>query len=782
MNHPTRHTLPLIAATLTLAIACHASDAPAAPDLELSYSQPAADWHSALPIGSGRLGAMVHGGVGREHLQVNEDTVWQGKPHDYAHEGAAEFLPEIRRLLFEGKQREAEQLASKHFMSVPLRQKAYQKFVDLLVDFHHGDAKPKQYRRTLDLRRAVATVEYTIDGVTYRREVFASYPDQVIVVRLTADKPGKIGFDAHVQAGHGGQQTTAIDERTLAVSAAVQKDGIQYEARLRVRNDGGKVEVSDERVKVDGADSVTLLLAGATNFVNFRDVSADPAERNAATLEKIGDTDHRALLERHVADHRKLFDRVELDLGPATTGEMDTDERIAKFRESGDPQLVTLLFQYGRYLMIASSRPGSQPANLQGIWNNSNRPPWECKYTININTEMNYWVAEMCNLSECHEPLFSALEDLRQSGARVAEVHYDADGWVVHHNFDLWRGAAPINASNHGIWPTGGSWLSQHLWFRYLHTGDRKWLRKVGYPLLRDAAIFHAATLVEHPTKDILVSGPSNSPERGGLVMGPTMDHQIIRELFANVISASEILDTDAELRERLRKLRGRIAPNEVGSAGQLKEWVDKEDPHSGHRHVSHLWGLHPGCEITPLGTPEIFAAAQKSLEMRGDGGTGWSKAWKINFWARLIDGDRSWKLLGNLLGPAAGRGGGLYPNMFDAHPPFQIDGNFGATSGIAEMLLQSHDPHGDAESISDVQAGRAGFLHLLPALPSALPSGKVTGLVARGGFVVDIEWNDGQLVEANIESRLGLPLTIRYDGKEHPVKITAGKRYRFKP
>jgi len=750
--------------------------------LELWYAAPAGKWHEALPLGNGRLGAMVHGGTDREHLQLNEDTVWRGQPHDYSHEGAAEVLPEIRRLLFEGKQREAEQLASKRFMSVPLRQKAYQAFADLYIDFDHG--KPSKYRRALDLNTAVATVDYEVDGVGYHRQMFASYPDQVIVVRLTADKPGQINIDAHLDANHGGKQTTAIDDHTLAVSAAVQDDGIHYEARLCVQNDGGKLTFADDRFKVEGADAVTLLVAGATNYVNFRDISADPAKRNAETLAAVANTSYDELLKRHLDDYRALFDRVKLDLGPATTADKETSERIVAFADSGDPQLATLLFQYGRYLMIACSRPGGQPANLQGLWNASNNPPWEGKYTININTEMNYWVAELCNLSECHEPLFSALEDLTQSGGRVAKVHYDADGWVTHHNFDLWRGAAPINNSNHGIWPTGGSWLCQHLWFRYLFTGDREWLREVAYPIMRDAARFHADVLVEHPEKDILVSGPSNSPERGGLVMGPTMDHQIIRELFAAVITASEILDTDAKLRERLKKLRPRIAPNEVGSQGQLKEWVDKEAPNTGHRHVSHLWGLHPGCEITPLGTPKIFDAAQKSLEKRGDGGTGWSKAWKINFWARLLDGDHAWLMLSNLIQPAGGpRGrGGLYENMFDAHPPFQIDGNFGATSGIAEMLLQSHDPHGDSQEINDVLAGRAGFLHLLPALPSAIPTGSVTGLCARGGFVVDIDWKDGKLQEARIHSKLGLPLTVRYDGKEQPVKIGAGETFTFTP
>jgi alpha-L-fucosidase 2 len=722
--------------------------------LTLWYRQPANLWVEALPVGNGRLGAMVFGGTSHERIQFNESTVWTGEPHDYAHHGAAAYLGQIRDLLWAGKQKEAEDLAMKEFMSEPLHQKAYQALGDLVLESPvTGDVT--NYRRSLDLDTGIASVEFN----NTRREVFASYPANVIVIRIT----GEPHYTAKLESAHPGGETTPD-----SISGKI--DAIRYEART---------------VTIPDANGVTILLAAATNFKSFRDVSADPHARVEAVLAAAKAKGYASLRAGAIADYQRLFHRVSLDLGHTGAEKLPTDERIRNFAHTSDPSLVALVFQYGRYLLIGSSRPGGQPANLQGLWNQSNNPPWDSKYTDNINTEMNYWPSEETNLSECQLPLFDALKDLAISGAITAKEEYGARGWVLHHNFDLWRGTAPINASNHGIWETGGAWLSTHLWEHYLFTGDKAFLRDTAYPLMRGAALFFVDAMVKDPKTGYLITGPSNSPEQGGLVMGPTMDRQIVRSLFGDAIAASEILGVDAPLRDQLAGMRPKIAPNQIGKYGQLQEWMeDTDDPKNHHRHQSHLWGVYPGYEITPYGTPDLFKAAQQSLIYRGDEATGWSMGWKVNLWARFLDGDHAWRILQNLVQPASEKPAhaGLFPNLFDAHPPFQIDGNFGATAGIAEMLLQSDDPHGTPTSLTPVQAGRAAFVHLLPALPSALPEGHVSGLRARGGLTVEMSWKNGKLEKAVLTAREDIPVKVRYAGKEKEFRAKPGRSYTFGP
>jgi alpha-L-fucosidase 2 len=750
----------------------------------LWYKQPAKLWTDALPVGNGRLGAMVFGGVAHERIQFNESSMWTGEPHDYAHHGASKYLAQIRELLLAGKQADAEKLAMQEFMGVPVRQKAYQAFGDIELDFPALEgAQVTGYRRSLDLDTAITTVEYSYRGVTYQREVFASWPAQVIAMRLTTSRKGVLRFTTALKSAHSGASIGTIGGAAITMTGAIDDSAIRYEAKLALISRGGEVTWRDGKIKVNGADEAVLVLAGATNFRDYRDVSGDPKAENEKYLQAAARSGFDHLRSDHIRDHQNLFRRVFLDLGSGP--DLPTDERIRNFAKKGDPQLVTLLFQYGRYLMIASSRKGGQPANLQGIWNDSNTPAWDSKYTVNINTEMNYWPVEDTNLAECHDPLFDALKEVAASGAITAKEHYGARGWVLHHNFDIWRGTAPINASNHGIWQTGGAWLSTHLWEHYLFGGDTVFLRNTTYPLMRGSALFFVDAMVTDPKSGKLITGPSNSPEHGGLVMGPTMDRQIVRGLFGEVIAASQILDTDAELRKQLIEMRGRIAPNQIGKHGQLQEWMeDVDDPKDEHRHVSHLWGVFPGDEITPYGTPDLFAAARQSLIFRGDGATGWSMGWKSNLWARFLDGDHAYKILQNLLQPAADKAPGVtarpgvFVNLFDAHPPFQIDGNFGATSGITEMLLQSQDPYATPTSLTKVQTGTEAMIHLLPALPSAFPNGSVTGLRARGGVDVSIFWKNGKLEHATLVTHSAKPIKVRYAGKETVLQAAAGKAY----
>jgi alpha-L-fucosidase 2 len=755
----------------------------------LWYQQSARQWVEALPVGNGQLGAMVFGGAPEERIQFNEATLWVGEPRDYSHPGASNHLAAIRQLLFDGKQNEAEALAMKEFMSVPLRQMAYQPFGDVRLQFP-GHEQFEDYRRELNLDEAVARTSYRIGGVRFGREVIASAPDQAIAMQLTADKPGQVSFSVGLDTLHrdnsvkpGAKNELILTGRVRATHNGVTNTNpLRFEARLQVRADGGTVTRDGNRLVVSNANSATLILVAATSFKNFQDVSGDPAKACAKALANVRRKDWSRLRAAHLADHQKLYRRVSLDLGASDNAKFPTDERLRRAPQSNDPGLATLVFQYGRYLLIASSRAGGQPANLQGIWNDSLTPPWDSKYTCNINTEMNYWPAESANLAECHEPLFDALDELVVSGRRTARTHYNARGWVLHHNFDLWRGTAPINAANHGIWVTGGAWLCQHLWWHYEYNGDRAFLKRA-YPVMKEAALFFVDFLIEDPrnNKRWLISTPSNSPEQGGLVAGPTMDHQIIRDLFSNVIEASTILGTDAELRAKLVEMRARIAPNQIGKHGQLQEWLkDVDDPNNKHRHVSHLWGVHPGSEIN-WRTTNFFNAARQSLIYRGDEATGWSMGWKINLWARFLDGDHAHLILRNLLKPAIGTevstraGAGLYPNLFDSHPPFQIDGNFGATAGIAEMLLQSHLTEMRNAERGTRNEQRNYILHLLPALPSAWPEGSVKGLRARGGFEVDLTWKDGKLTSATVRSVTGEACTLRYGDKAKPVQLKMG-------
>ena len=740
----------------------------------LWYQKPAASWSEALPVGNGTLGAMIFGGAPECRIQFNEHTVWTGFPRSYAHTNAVAALPEIRQLLFDGKQKDAEALAMRDFMGEPLRQEKYQPCGDLFVKITGVEAFTN-YTRTLDLREGIHRVAFQAAGVNYTQETFASHPAKVLVHRVSTDKKGAVSCSVRLTTPHRLSQTQSDGVR-LIVRGQVQTNGVSFMAEAVVTPFGEHVEMRQdgERIVVSGADSVIIRLTAATNVKAWNALGDDPDAKCREALSLTDEQPYHDLRAAHVADHKGLFERASITLPRSAASEKPTDERLKAFRTADDPDCAALVFQYGRYLLIGCSRAGGQPANLQGIWNDSLTPPWDSKYTCNINTEMNYWPAEVTGLSECHDALFAALDELMVSGRITAREHYGARGWVVHHNFDLWRGSAPINASNHGIWVSGSGWLTLHLWEHYLFTQDKAFLRDRAWPVMREAAMFYSDFLVEDPVTKALISTPSNSPEQGGLVAGPTMDHQIIRSLFRACIEASQILDADKDLAERLRSQVTRIAPNKIGQHGQLQEWMtDKDDPKNQHRHVSHLWGVYPGCDITWKETPELFRAARQSLLYRGDAATGWSMGWKVTLWARFLDGDHTYTILSNLLVPVGTvkGAGGLYPNLFDAHPPFQIDGNFGAASGMAEMLLQSH--------LRD--ASGATIIHLLPALPKAWREGSFKGLRARGGFVVDAAWNEGLLASAVISSQAGGSARLKVGDREEAVTLKPGTHYLWK-
>ncbi len=727
--------------------------------MTLWYDKPAENWLEALPVGNGLLGAMVFGGVEKERLQLNHADLWAGQPHDYANPEGLAALPEIQRLVFAGEWAAAQKLAQERFMSVPLRQKPYQTLGNLWITrTTPAPSAPSSggtnvYRRELDLETATVRTK----AGEYSQEVFASYPDGVIIVQITNGGDFSLGFDSPHS-----KHKISTNKNSLILSG--QSDSVQFEARIFVRCEGdGKITPEETKLNITGAKTVTIFLSMATSYVNWKDISGDPVVQNQKKLEKISKKNYSSLKKAHVTDYRKLYARTTLDLGPQP--EIPTDVRVREFAKGNDPGLAALHFAFGRYLLISCSRPGGRPATLQGLWNDSLTPPWDSKYTININTQMNYWPAGPANLLECYEPLFAMLSEVAESGQRTAKAQYGARGWVCHHNTDGWRGTAPVDGAFWGMWPMGGAWLCKSIRDHYEFTGDDLAL-KLRYPLLKGASAFFLDALVPDPATGYLVTCPSNSPENAhhkdaSICAGPSMDTQVLRDLFDSTLFVAEKFGLERGFCEKVKAARKKLPPDRVGKAGQLQEWqadwdLSATEPH--HRHVSHLYALFPSDQITPDKTPALAEAARASLERRGDMATGWSLAWKLNLWARLGDGERAYALLSGLLTPQR-----TAPNLFDLHPPFQIDGNFGATAGICELLLQSH----------------AGTLQLLPALPRAWPTGRVVGLLARGGITVDLAWQSGRLTEAYLRAIKPGPVTIRHNGTARTLTLRANRRTR---
>jgi len=796
-----RTTLALV----TLAGALPSSATPAS--TSLWYDQPGQRYFESMPLGNGRLGAMVHGGIKRETIILNESSVWSGSPYDADRKGAAAMLPEIRRLLLADKHAEAEELMNAHFTCVPpgsgkgLGAKVpfgcYQVLGHLRLEIAHPQGEVTGYRRQLDLAKALATVEYEAGGIRFRREHFSSAPDEVIAIRLSASKPGSINLTLGLDRPER-FSTQADGNHGLLMSGTLPDgkggDGLRHVTRIRALAEGGAVSADGKRLHVKAADSVVLLVAAATDYRGFAGrQTVDPAAATLADLDRAATHHFDHLLDRHVKDHASFFDRVRLDLGGHEAATKPTDRRLADFAKgTPDPALAALYFNYGRYLLIGSSRPGGLPSNLQGIWAEEIQTPWNGDWHLDINVQMNYWPALACSLPELQDPLDALIGSLTGPGAKTARTYYGASGWVAHVITNPWGFTSPGEHASWGATTGGSAWLCQHLWSRYDYTRDISYLERV-YPILKGSAMFYLDHVFEDPRSGHLVTGPSNSPEnafllpngrRAHVCIAPTVDMQQLRELFGNTAAAARLLDRDSEFAKRLLDSRARLVPNRIGPDGRLQEWFEPYPEHEPtHRHVSHLYGLHPYHEITPEGTPEFARAARLSLEKRGDAGTGWSLAWKMNFWARLRDGNRAHKLLAKLLGPIQDPdtmrmmgGGGSSPNLFCFHPPFQIDGNFGGASGIAEMLLQSHPDQGLADPAAPV------VIRLLPALPAAWPAGSFDGLAARGGITVDASWDKGRLTSARLKAARDVKVDLRTGGTSRLITLKAGETTAVNP